>query len=129
MKRILLMVITLVATALFIASCQYKFTVEPVIVPPDPDDTVSFATDIIPIWDVENNCATCHDGQIHSLNLTPDAAYAQITSKGLINSEIPEESIIYAYPAPNSGSHSWSKYKAANMPVLLLWIEQGALNN
>ena len=129
MKRILKVIIFLAATSLFLGSCQYKFTVEPAVVPPDPDEPISFATDILPIWNGENDCTSCHDGQTQSLNLLEDAAYEQITSKGLINTEVPEESKIYTYPAYGASSHSWSQYKAADMPVLLLWIEQGAQNN
>lgn len=129
MKRMFRMIVILAVTSLFVVSCQYKFTVEPAVIPPDPGDTISFANDIVPIWNVNNNCASCHDGQIQSLSLKPDAAYDQITSKGLVNTDIPEESIIYAYPNASSGAHTWSVYSNSDLPILLLWIEQGALNN
>ncbi|PLX02360.1 MAG: hypothetical protein C0595_11145 [Marinilabiliales bacterium] len=129
MKRILLMIIVMVAASFLISSCQYKFTVEPKVVPPDPDVPVSFSEEIAPIWNTINNCASCHNGQTHSLNLQTDVAYDQIISKGLVNTEIPEESKIYTYPHPDAGTHSWSVYSASDAQLILLWIQQGALNN
>lgn len=129
MKRILLMIIVMVAASFLISSCQYKFTVEPKVVPPDPDVPVSFTQEILPIWNTNNDCVSCHNGQTHPLDLQEGAAYDQIISKGLVNTDVPEESIIYTHPNPDSNTHSWSKYSTNDAQLILLWIQQGASNN
>jgi len=129
MKRILLMIIVMVAASFLISSCQYKFTVEPKVVPPDPDVPVSFSQEILPIWNTNNDCVSCHNGQTNPLDLQEGAAYDQIISKGLVNTDVPEESIIYTHPNPDSNTHSWSKYSTNDAQLILLWIQQGALNN
>ncbi len=109
------------------ASCQYKFIVEPAT---DPTETIYFSKDILPIWNDGNNCTACHIAGTQRPNLTPDVAYSEITSMGLIDLANPEESEIYDHPNPeNTGEHTWKKYTNAQAATVLAWIKQGALNN
>lgn len=111
---------------LMISSCQYKFIVEPVDPPPDPTDTISFMDTITPIWD-DQGCTGCHNTGGQQPDLTADNAYSSITGMGLVNTDEPSDSKIYYYPLPD-GSH-YAKYTSSQGALLLLWIEQGALDN
>ncbi|NOY50266.1 MAG: hypothetical protein GXO88_06875 [Chlorobi bacterium] len=129
MKKIVLLMLVMVTSLLIISSCQYKFIVEPAVVPPNPDDTISFSLDIIPIWNSAENCVACHNGTTQDPDLRPDAAYGELNSMGLIDTQNPEQSIIYTHPNPDTDSHSWKKYSNVEAAKVLLWIEQGAKNN
>ncbi len=111
---------------LFISSCQYKWNVEPVVPPPDPEDTISFSLQVVPIFD-DRGCVGCHNTGGQAPDLTAGNAYQSITSLGLVNMKAPADSKIYYYPLPD-GKH-FAKYTSAQAAVVLLWIEQGALNN
>ncbi|MBC8320586.1 MAG: hypothetical protein H8E34_07680 [Bacteroidetes bacterium] len=111
---------------IMVASCQYKFLVEPIIPPPPPGDTTSFSLEIVPIW-VAQNCTGCHGTGGTQPDLTADNAYSSITGMGLVNTDDPPLSRIYTHPLPD-GNH-YKKYTAAQATLLLYWIEEGARNN
>lgn len=111
---------------MMMSSCQYKFIVEPVIPPPDPTDTISFSQEITPIWESQG-CTGCHSTGGQNPDLTADNAYSSITGMGLVNTAEPTDSKIYYYPLPD-GSH-YAKYTSSQGALILLWIEQGALDN
>ena len=131
---IIMMKILLQATAVLIiiviaASCQYKFIVEPEVPPPDPEDTVSFSLDVLPIFNDNNNCTGCHNTGGTPPDLTPDNAYDQITSMGLVDLATPEESKIYKVPHPDDPGHAWKKYTNSQAATVLMWVEEGAKDN
>jgi len=125
MNKLLLNGIVMALIMIIIASCQYKFIVEPVPIPPDPEDTISFAEQIVPIWQ-EQGCTGCHNGGT-SPDLTPGNAYNSIMGTNLVDIDNPSLSKIYTYPAPD-GSH-YKIYTATQSLLLLTWIEQGAIDN
>jgi len=125
MKKLLCNLLVLAGIITFAASCQYKFIVEPVVPPPDPEDTISFSQEIVPIFS-EQGCTGCHNGS-QSPDLTPDNSYNSITSTGLVDTNDPPASKIYYYPLPD-GSH-YKKYTSSQAALILVWIEQGALDN
>lgn len=130
MNKILLQAITVLTIIVFAASCQYKFIMEPEQKPPpDPEDTISFANDVVPIFNTDAYCTSCHTTGGTSPDLTPDNAYNSLISGGYVNTDDPEESSIYKTPHPDTDSHTWKKYKAGDPPIVLQWIEQGALDN
>ena len=106
------------------SSCEYEY-----IVPdkPDPGDTISFKTQIVPIF--TNNCTSCHKTGGTAPDLTADHAYNSIMSMDLTDTDDPESSILYEFPHPDSGTHNWKKYTRTEADLVLLWIQQGALNN
>ncbi len=110
---------------MMLASCQYKFIVEPVIPPPPPGDTTSFSLEIVPIW-AEQGCTSCHPG-LHQPDLSADNAYNSITGQGLVVAKDPSASIIYTYPLPE-GSH-YKKYTTEQAALVKFWIDEGAKNN
>lgn len=128
--RIILMVFVITS---LLSGCSYNFIVPeevPIIDPDDPDaPQVSFADDIIPIWNNNNNCTSCHKTGGQKPDLTPANAYASVNSTRYINSSTPEESKIYKYPHPDTSTHVTKKYNAAQAALVLAWIQQGAKNN
>ncbi len=91
---------------------------------------ISFAMDIIPIFNSSCNSAGCHNQGGQKPNLTPAGAYTSLTSGGYIDTKSPEASSLYQWmngekslPMPLSGPNATYNAK------VLAWIEQGALNN
>jgi hypothetical protein len=126
MKRILLQTLAVLTVIVFVSSCQYKFIVEPEVPPPDPEDTISFAQEIVPIFQ-EQGCTGCHNTGGTPPDLSADNAYNSIISLGLVDADSAENSRIYTYPHPD-GNH-YNKYTSAQAALVLQWIEQGAQDN
>lgn len=112
---------------LFFASCEYEFIDSPPVPPPNPEDTIYFSTDILPIFN--DNCTSCHKTGGTAPDLTEANAYTNITSGGLVDLANPEQSKLYDIPRPGSSTHNWKKYTQAQSEDVLNWIRQGALNN
>jgi hypothetical protein len=90
---------------------------------------MSFAADIIPIFNKSCNGSGCHNGSVKP-NLLPANAYNELFSGGYINKSSPADSKLYKWmigemgtPMPPSGTNAIYNAK------VLAWIEQGALNN
>jgi hypothetical protein len=132
MKILKLLLAVFVVTLLF-SQCKYNFIVPDEVEVIDPDDPdapqVSFADDILPIFNDGNYCTSCHTTGKTQPDLTPDKAFAAINSTRYINSASPEESKIYKYPSPSSATHMQKKYSSSQAATVLLWIQQGAKNN
>ncbi len=124
MNKSLFFGITIAIFTLMVASCQYKFVVEPE--PPDPTDTISFSQQIAPIYN-EQGCTGCHNTTGQQPDLTAENAYNSITGMGLINLSESATSTIYVHPNPD-GDH-YAKYTSSQAALVLGWIEQGAINN
>ena len=88
----------------------------------------SFADEIIPIWNDNNNCTSCHNGG-QAPDLRAANAYASVNTTRYINSATPEESKIYKYCSPETTTHTRKKYNSAQAALVLAWIQQGAKNN
>lgn len=91
--------------------------------------TMSFANDILPIFNQSCSTSGCHSGSV-SPNLTAGAAYNSLMNGGYINTANPSESELIQWmkgnrtlPMPISGSDPTYNAK------VLAWIQQGALNN
>lgn len=125
MRRFIYAIGILVAIV-FATSCQYKFIVEPVVPPPDPEDTVYFSQDVEPIFATQG-CTGCHNTGGTQPNLSEGNAYNSITSMGLVVPNDTEGSKIYYYPLPD-GSH-YAKYSSSQAALVEAWINQGALDN
>jgi len=117
---------TLLLLSLFMTGCKYDF-IMPVEVPPIVG-TVSFATQVAPIFNTNTNCISCHKTGGQAPDLTTANAYASIVP-GLVNSTTPDQSLIYAFPVPTSANHTWKKYTAGEAAIILAWITDGAKNN
>ena len=117
--RQILLAIVVIAAITGISSCEkYSFT-PPVI---NTTDTLHFSTDIQPIFTA--NCITCHGAIQHPI-LKEGKAYQNLFDGGLIN--LPgETSILYVHM--NSTGHTARSSDAEKLKVLI-WVNQGALNN
>jgi len=129
MKKLIFQTFTLLFVIVVVASCQYKFIVEPEPEPPNPEDTVSFSLQVAPIFNDNNNCTGCHNTGGTAPDLTTDNAYDQIISMNLVDVDNPSQSPLYIYPNPDEPMHAWKKYTKAQAATVLLWIEEGAKNN
>jgi hypothetical protein len=95
--------------------------------------TVSFATDVQPIFTANCATASCHGGTIEP-NLSAGNAYSSITGGGYINTGEPTSSDLYRrITLPSSdpafmpeGGTALSGDKVAK---ILTWIQEGAQNN
>ncbi len=123
MKKLLIIGILMTPLMMFLNSCQNKFIIEPV---PEPTDTVSFSQQIAPIY-TEQGCIGCHNSTGQQPDLSPDNAYGEITSMGLVVAYEPSQSKIYYNPKPD-GEH-YAKYTSAQYLLVGQWINEGALNN
>jgi len=113
---------------LMATSCQYKFKIEPVVPPPDPEEPISFSQDVVPIWNNGDKCTQCHNTGGTAPDLTADNAYNSIIN-AYVDVNNPEASMIYTEPNPDTDVHSWRKYSASEAAIILQWITQGALDN
>lgn len=130
MKKILFLLGILVS----LASCQYEGIELADVLPPDPDEpidetiTLSFATDIVPIFS-DNACTACHDVGGQNPDLTAANAYQSLVSGSYLVSNNPEASIIYTFPHPDASTHRWGIYSNRDAELLFTWINQGAVDN
>lgn len=112
-----------------LSSCSYNFIEYPVVIPPDPNDTVYFAQTIAPIFTTDDKCTACHKtGGSAAPDLSTGKAYNSIVP-ALINTTDPESSVIYWHAHPSSTVHMWKKLTVNDADLILLWIQQGAKNN
>jgi hypothetical protein len=118
----------LILFTLLLGSCKYDFILPEPVPPIDPNTPVSFVTQIAPIFSTGDKCTSCHKPGATSPDLTAANAYSQIVPS-LVNNGNPENSVIYSFPAPTTGTHTWKKYSAGEAALLLTWITQGAKNN
>lgn len=129
MKRLLRLAV-MVSIIAMLASCEYEFIQpEPAPPAPEPTDTISFATEVVPIWE-SNNCTNCHKpGGVNQLDLTAANAYGSLTSLALYNTADPVSSRIYTFPHPTTGEHSYKYANETEADIILQWITQGAMDN
>ena len=103
-------------------SCYYNKTP----LPPEPTGDISYSVDIQPIWN--DNCVTCHQsGTGVPLDLEESVSYNNLINGNYVNLDEPELSIIYT--KIDIGGSMAQYATDNNRPVILKWIEQGALNN
>lgn len=99
-------------------SCeQYEILPEEVI------EEVTF-TDVQAIFN--KSCVGCHDGVTANPVLTEGVAYNNLINGSFINTETPEESLLYT--KIKSSDHSLYS-SSGDRNKILKWIQDGALNN
>jgi len=113
---------------LLLNACTYDFIAEEELPPVDPTVTISFSTQIAPIFTSEA-CINCHKQGGQAPDLTAANAYNSIKNMNLANTATPESSIIYVKPNPATIPVHYKKYSAAEAQLVLTWIQQGAKNN
>jgi hypothetical protein len=117
--RKILVGLVLVAAVLGFSRCEkYQYT-PPVI---NEEDTLSFQTDIQPIF--TSNCIACHGGTVDP-DLREGRSYQSLTTGAYVD-QPGETSRLYTIMT--SSSHE-SRSSDADKQKVLIWINQGALNN
>jgi len=111
--------------SLLINGCRYDFII-PEEAPPtnNSGNPISFSAQVAPIFSTATKCTACHK----SGGQSPDLSFASIVP-ALVNAGAPEQSMIYSFPAPATGTHTWKKYTAGEAAIILAWIKEGAKNN
>jgi hypothetical protein len=107
------------AGVILLSSCE-KYTYETEVI--NPVDTVHFETQIQPIF--SNNCITCHKPP-RNPDLRDGHSYESLTSGGFVNQPAETSRL---YRQVTSSSHN-SFTLPAEKQLILIWIQQGALNN
>ncbi|MCF8379586.1 MAG: hypothetical protein K9H49_08430 [Bacteroidales bacterium] len=110
-----------------LVSCEYDFIEVAVPEPPNPTDTINFATEVEPIF-TSANCTNCHNGGL-PLNLSAGAAFSSLMDLGMVVPFDPEASKIYTYPHPVTGTHNTKFATVDQANIIYGWIFQGALDN
>jgi len=115
-------ILILILFSLFLNSCKYDFILPEVVPPPDNNgEPISFATQIVPIF--EGKCNSCHNTQAPILSAA--LAYSQLVPN-YVNTASPASSKIYT--VPKSGTH-YAKVTATQAALILQWIKEGAEKN
>ncbi|MFZ1676036.1 MAG: hypothetical protein WBP41_18770 [Saprospiraceae bacterium] len=109
-----------------VLSCKYD-EVLPFHV--DPGVEVFFSQDILPIF--ENKCASsgCHNGSGAPPDLRSSVAYDNLSTKGYINIETPDQSKLYLWMSEALGPMPPLGANATDNALVLQWITQGGKNN
>ena len=130
-KKIIIVVLMVFGSVLFLAGC-YKDKTVILINTPEITTPVSFANDIIPIFNKSCNISGCHSAGGQEPELTAENAYRTINEQDLIDVADPANSEIMGWltgaikPAMPLGGPS----NPSNINSLILaWIKQGANNN
>lgn len=127
MKQLILAVVMVGFLVTLVFSCKYDDALPP---EPDPGIQISFANDIIPIFNASCNSSGCHNGAGPSPDLREAVAYESLFGGSLIDTLHPDQSELYLWmsgqrglPMPVEGVN------ASYVATVLQWIDQGALNN
>jgi hypothetical protein len=118
--RQLLAAFILIAAIVGFSSCE-KYSWIPV--PINTADTIHFQTEIQPIFNA--NCVSCHTS-IRKPDLRDGKSYESLTTNGMID-QPGETSILYLQMTTET-SHI-PRSSDADKQKVLIWINQGALNN
>lgn len=94
--------------------------------------TVSFSSDIIPIFNSSCSVPGCHNSGGKVPDLTASKAYASLTIGNYLNLGAPDQSVLYLYLTGKKSPQM--PLGAAPNPsnlnnLVLAWIQQGAKNN
>ena len=106
-----------------LSACTYE-TIKPK--PAEVPTTVSFSANVQPIFNKTCAAPGCHSKSGYAPDLTTANAYASLTAYGYVDTDVPNQSIIYEKIIVGSMKKYSSDQDAA---IILKWIEQGALNN
>ena len=122
----------IIITLLVIQGCTKDTTI---IIQPTPAAiirTVSFSSDILPIFSTSCNMAGCHNSGGHKPDLTKDKAFASLKDGNYLNNQAPENSELYLWLTGKRATGM--PMGAPNDPssineLVLAWIKQGTKNN
>lgn len=129
-KRLLsgsLILLLIISISTF-TSCEYEFIEPEKVVIDIPPEGISFSDDIIPIFNSSCNNSGCHAAGFSILDLSPANAYNQLFAKGLLNTDVPDQSELYLKLTDTRGTHK-DRSTPTEQALILEWIVGGAKNN
>ncbi len=116
--RSLLTLVAAVAVIFSIQSCD----LHEISYPEEEQGYVSYSASIQPIFN--SDCTGCHSSG--TPNLSEGASYTSLTENGYIDTDNPEESLLYT---TLTGSPHSAYTSSKNRAMILEWIEAGAPND
>ena len=93
----------------------------------EPITDVSFSEDLIPYFETSCAYAGCHNTGGIPPDLTEEFAYVSLNAGGYIDTDNPEQSLLYTKIAPGGSMERYSTPQETQM--VLQWIIEGAENN
>ena len=93
----------------------------------EPIQDVSFSEDLIPYFETSCAYAGCHNTGGIPPDLTEEFAYVSLTTGGYIDTDNPEQSLLYTKIAEGGSMERYSTPRDTQM--VLQWIIEGAENN
>ncbi len=124
MKKFILMIFSVIGI-ISIQSCNYDWVEEEPLIP--ITDTLSYATDIQPIFNLSCNGSGCHAKGGFDPDLSPENSYNALFAENLIDVAAPENSKLYLSVVKGGSMESFAK--SGDAQKILTWIQQGAQNN
>lgn len=129
-KKRIVPAIAIVSLVLILGGGCYKGTTLDLTTDLEITEDVSFAGNVVPIFEKSCSISGCHNPNGVSPDLSSDKAFNSLTNGGYIDVSSPENSLVYAFV---------SGKRTPVMPVsgvdptiaatILAWIKQGAQNN
>lgn len=129
-KKRIVPAMALVTLALIIIAGCYKGTTLDLTQDIEITEEVSFAGDVIPLFEKSCSISGCHNSNGVSPDLSSDKAFNSLTNGGYVDLSNPENSLVYEFV---------SGKRTPVMPVsgvdptiaatILAWLKQGAQNN
>ena len=121
MKK-LFKIVLVSSLALFCFSCYYNEFPEEEDIIIDPEEEISFANDILPIF-ADNNCTECHNGGSVNPDLRPDNAFSSLVPN-YVTAFDSASSVLYNIL--DEGHRNLSNDELA---LIEGWIDRGAEDN
>lgn len=127
MKRIIIITGFLLGMVTYLSSCYKDVILPEAVVDPDgPPQSVSYATDLAPLFNTKCALSGCHSAGDHKPYLLVDISYQQIIGGGFVNTSLPKESILYKMI---NGEMREFIPSATDRQKVYDWIRNGAPNN
>ena len=128
-RRIKLLTASLMLFLAFNTGCYYDQVYIAPVIPDLPDEPVSFAAEIQPVFTAK--CVRCHSSgnPTAGLDLSEGNAYNNINKLPIVDKSTPAESLIYTKPDPAGSEFHNTKYSTTEAAIVLKWIEEGAQDN
>jgi hypothetical protein len=121
--KILKYILLVAMAGVMLTSCEYEW-IQPEKKP--IPESVSFAADIMPIFNNGCNTNVCHGAGSTPPDLSEGNAYSSLMDGAYVDTITPEASLLYN--SMNSGS--MEQYtNPGDADIVLAWIQQGAKNN
>lgn len=126
MKKIILYLVAVLFIATGLNACYYDEIATFEGLPTN----VSLKNDVQPIFDRDCTMSGCHDAiPSHDPSLVPENAYDDLRNGGYINTNDPQNSILYLSVNGGGMPAGRAPLSENDKKIILAWITEGAKNN